>query len=92
MIIEGSRYEDSDIVMTQAADGTYTAALYYKGFLQNGGVLFKYRSVTENEFFDTIATEVYGDPELWWVVAKLNPEIVHPDDLTAGTVIRVPLA
>lgn len=91
MILEGSRYEIADVVMVLAGDGEWHATVYYKGFTTPAALNFKYHTLRENERYDTIAYQVYSDPELWWVVAKLNPEVVHPADLTAGLVIRVPV-
>lgn len=43
------------------------------------------------ESFDLIAFNTYGDPTAWWFVAEMNPGVVHPEDLVAGTPLLVPL-
>jgi hypothetical protein len=90
VIVEGSRYEDADVLMVEAADGVYRPTVFYNAFDTSSSTTFKYRIAKEGERFDTIAFELFQDPEYWWVIANLNPEIQHPADLTAGMIIRVP--
>lgn len=47
-------------------------------------------SATTGETFDHLAYEMYGDPTAYWFIAELNPRVVHPDDLVAGTLVYVP--
>lgn len=41
---------------------------------------------------DLLAFRNYGDERLWWLIAKVNPEITNWLDVTVGTVIRIPVA
>lgn len=44
----------------------------------------------DNGRLDLMATEFYGDPRLWWVIALAN-NIVDPTyGVEVGTVIRIP--
>jgi nucleoid-associated protein YgaU len=39
---------------------------------------------------DTLAYRFYGDSTLWWMIADANPEILFPEPLVPGSVIRIP--
>ena len=39
---------------------------------------------------DLIAFDVYGDPDLWWVIALANNIDLIPTDMVIGTKIRIP--
>lgn len=46
--------------------------------------------VQPGETFWTIAAERYGNVELWFVLADLNPHIEYPFDLAEGDVLMLP--
>lgn len=46
--------------------------------------------VSGEERLDQIASRYFGDPEMWWVVAAANPEVLFPENLEPGTVLRIP--
>jgi hypothetical protein len=37
-----------------------------------------------------VANKLFGDPELWWKILDLNPEILDPYTLNPGDIIRIP--
>lgn len=39
---------------------------------------------------DRLATQFYGEPNLWWVIAAANDFEDLPTDLNEGDIIRVP--
>jgi hypothetical protein len=41
---------------------------------------------------DQLAYRNYGDERLWWLIAKVNPEINDWLHVPVGTVIRIPVA
>jgi nucleoid-associated protein YgaU len=41
---------------------------------------------------DLLAYRNYGDERLWWLIAKVNPEINDWLHVPVGTVIRIPVA
>jgi nucleoid-associated protein YgaU len=47
-------------------------------------------SVKVEDTLEGLATQIYGDPSLWWRIADLNPQIRFPLDLKPGMVIRIP--
>jgi prophage DNA circulation protein len=46
----------------------------------------------EKDRMDIIATRFLGNPDRWWEIMDLNPEIVDPLNIPLGTKIRVPYA
>lgn len=46
--------------------------------------------VQAGERIDQIATAVYQDPALWWVLALANDLDILPTDLTVGMRLKVP--
>lgn len=41
---------------------------------------------------DLLASDLYDDPEMWWVFKSRNPSVIEDPifDFVAGTVIRIP--
>jgi nucleoid-associated protein YgaU len=91
-VFEGSRYENAAVIRTPGADGRSRPTLYVMA--ATGRFLGRYTQhvVQDGDRFDTLAASLWGDPELWWRIADINPEVVYPSDLQPGTVIRVPVA
>lgn len=90
MIFEHSRYATgTEIEPAAKPDGSVVQAiripLYY-------GTAFSARKhiTREDERMEEIAAEYYRDPEMWWVIAIANPEILYPDQFEPGTVLRIP--
>lgn len=44
--------------------------------------------------YDTLALTYYGDPSLYWIISRANPNITNLDSLipTVGEQIRIPAA
>ena len=40
---------------------------------------------------DTLATQFYGDPGLWWVIAAANNIHTAPIGFKDGTILRIPV-
>ena len=88
MILVGSRYMGQPVLtVPTAALGNCVAV-----FGPSPGVVsaFTYYTVGQGERFDTIAAMIYGQPTLWWRIADANPEVWYPDNLVAGSIIRIP--
>ena len=49
-------------------------------------------TVTEGERLEQIAHRFFRDPNMWWVIAVANPEVLYPEEIPGGTEIRIPLA
>lgn len=44
----------------------------------------------EYESFESIACDVFGDPNRYWEIAAINPHVPFPDFIDPGTPIRLP--
>jgi nucleoid-associated protein YgaU len=51
---------------------------------------FRFYTVEAGDRWDTLAQRFYGDPQQWWRLADMNPELFDPRALRSGIVIRVP--
>jgi LysM domain len=47
-------------------------------------------TVNEIDRIEGIATRFLGDPELWWRIMDINPEILNPFEIFPGTQLRIP--
>jgi hypothetical protein len=48
------------------------------------------RLSTDHDDFVNLASDNYGDPNLYWGIAEMNPEVLCPDDLGPGVVLQIP--
>jgi len=84
MISAASRYADSTIA-TLVKDGQDVAVI-----VPSAQVSYSFTFIHHTARADSIAYQYYTDPTLWWRIADANPEILWWDDLTPGTVLRIP--
>lgn len=47
-------------------------------------------TVKDGDTLDLLATNMYGDPSLYWRIADMNPHISFPDLIQAGDILRLP--
>jgi nucleoid-associated protein YgaU len=47
-------------------------------------------TMTADESIGGLAQTYYGDATKWWQIADGNPEIMDWDNVTPGTVLRIP--
>jgi hypothetical protein len=88
-VASGSRYQgQTPVVIPSSGTAPSSTAV----FRLNSGLptSFQYYQVQMWERFDTIAFRVLGRSELWWMIADANPEVIYPDQLAAGMIIRIP--
>lgn len=90
MITRGSRYVDAAALKVQRADGDYSIAVYPSREIVPQVVDYRLRTIVGGERLDSLAFEYYGNPWLWWVLARANPEVIFPDDIPVGTQLRIP--
>ena len=43
-----------------------------------------------NQTFEELAATHLGDPQLYWRIAGVNPHVPYPDEVSAGTRLRIP--
>ena len=93
MIPSHSRYADERVRVESVPgrDGNLVKAIRPPNWY---GTEFPARrhTATEGERLEQIAHRYYRDPEMWWVLAIANPEILYPDRIPGGTELRIPLA
>jgi prophage DNA circulation protein len=46
----------------------------------------------ETDRLDNLAARYMGDPSMWWEILDINPEILDPTSIPAGTQLRIPNA
>lgn len=90
MIYEGSRYENETVVRILDAVGVSQPAIYIHEDIDAAVFRYQVYTVHQGDRLDNIAYGYFGDPEFWWVIARANPEVFYPDDLTEGTNLRIP--
>jgi hypothetical protein len=91
MIVTGSRYMGQPVVVVpDESEGVlqYSSAVF--GPPEQFPATFVYYTVLAGDRYDTIANELYGIPDYWWRIADANPEVVYPDQLIPGSIIRIP--
>lgn len=89
MISSRSRYVSNKVARVPDRNGVLQSAIL-PAYPQT--LVFHY---TEYEWangdrVDLVAEAFYGDPAAWWRIARVNPEILIWDEVSPGTVIRIP--
>lgn len=90
MITAGSRYRSGTVTNVLLSNGQLRQALFSNRYYGYQAVTYRYRSTVDGDRFDMLAAREYGDPQLWWVLARANPEVFWPESIPAGTVLRIP--
>lgn len=91
MIFLDSRYADARIFKVyDNRSNNYQLAVRreWPTYVQN---YFIYEWVATDRM-DNLAIKFLGDPELWWRILDINPEIINPMNITPGTQLRIPNA
>jgi hypothetical protein len=89
-IYKGSRYEYStiDFVSTKL-NGPLNPIVFYK-FSDLGTVQYYEHVYLKGERLDQLAQTYYKNPEYWWIIPEFNPQIQDFNNITSGTVIKIP--
>lgn len=90
MIAENSRYANAAIERATDAKGVTRPTLYQQP-IAGGTTRYRFHRASQGERLDLLAHSLWGDPNLWWVIANYNPEVTTPDDVPAGMLIRIPV-
>lgn len=91
MIFAQSRYATADLVFATDAAGHPRQVVPFPA-PRVGSFSATRHIIREGERLDHLASRYYDDPEMWWVIADANPEIFYPENIPAGTVVRIPSA
>jgi len=77
--LETNDYQGTDILYILPTQPTVTTFQY------------SYYTVTYADRIDTLASTFLSNPALWYMIARVNPQIIDFFNLTAGTVLRIPI-
>lgn len=92
MIYKNSRYEGAIIdyfALEQEAD--VHPVLFYP-FNDIGTIEYVEYQWLESDRLDLISMQFYDRQDLWWYILENNPEIKDPNNITPGTILRIPRA
>lgn len=85
----GSRYQKSPVVSVRTNRGWRPTVLRDQPVPSQP---FREIVTTNQTSLQELADRVYGDAEYWWHIADANPDILYPDRIPPGTILRVPNA
>jgi nucleoid-associated protein YgaU len=89
MIYLDSRYADGPLFKAfEPKTQTYQQTVF-RAF-PTYHVQFYWYTVTEIDRMENIAVKTLGNPELWWQIMDINPEIINPFEIAPGTQLRIP--
>lgn len=89
-IFIGSRYETATVTQIEDSSGDYLAASYRGPSPFPEASSYRLYTCRENDRLDRLAFHFYKRSDLWWVIADANADLLLPDPLTPGTLIRIP--
>jgi hypothetical protein len=87
-IYQGSRYEGEPVVSVQKADRSWVPTVFRPVIstpTPRGEI-----HAREGDTLQHLADKYYNDAEKWWILADANPQILYPDAIPPGTVLRIP--
>lgn len=89
MIHIGSRYQNSPVVymLDGRTGGTRPTVLRDNTDIEGTSTVSAFWA--DSSRLDTVGSSLFDEPEQWWRVMDLNPEILDPLSLTAGTLLRI---
>ena len=89
MIYLDSRYADGPLFKAlDARTGTHVQSVFRQWPTFSKQTY--YYEVSTIDRIEGIAVQTLGNPELWWQIMDLNPEIINPFEIPAGTLLRIP--
>jgi hypothetical protein len=90
VIYEGSRYENDRVVRITDSNGLMHPAIFVRPEIDAQVFNYLVYTTQQGDRLDTLAYDFYDDAEMWWEIARANPEVFYPGDLDIGTVLRIP--
>lgn len=89
MIYLDSRYADGPLFKAMDARNGHYYVTVMRRFPTYAVKFFWYEWVATDRL-DDLAARSLGNPEFWWQILDLNPEILDPFDIAPGTQLRIP--
>ena len=90
MIFKGSRYETAIIDYFALEENADVHPVLFYIFSDIGFINYIEYQWKENDRLDLISNIFYNRPDLWWYILENNPEIKDPNNIAAGTILRIP--
>jgi hypothetical protein len=91
LIFLNSRYVTNPVVAVYFPDSETTKISVFRSPSNiTKGRTVKYYQWREGDRIDQLAYNIFGDPELWWRLLDVNPDIQSPYDLKPGDLLRIP--
>lgn len=89
-VLANSRYADSSstVVRTPDSSGTYQQTVLRS--IQITSQPYQLYVWKAGDRIDRVASDLLGDPTLWWQIVDANPELIDPFNIPVGSIIRVP--
>lgn len=84
-----SRYADGPLFKAKDPKNFNQVVTVFRTF-PSYAVTFQVYEVTEIDRIENIAVKFLGNPELWWQIMDINPEILNPFEIPPGTMLRIP--
>lgn len=88
MIFLDSRYADGTLFKAWNARKEQYDLAVFRTWPSQLKSFFIYEWV-ETDRIDNLANRFYGEPNLWWMILDLNPEILDPQNIKPGTQLRI---
>lgn len=90
MIKANSRYAANPVSVTTGEDGKTRRVIVQRAPESFAATIQDY-VWEDGDHLDELAYFAYGEPELWWKIAEINPEIMDWAEVPIGTAIRIPV-
>lgn len=91
MIYSNSRYADALIAKSHDARKDNYGLSIFRSFPSSTQSFFLY-VWEEGDRVDKVAHKYLHNPEDWWKIMDINPEVIDPLFIQVGSVIRIPNA
>jgi len=87
-----AKYERESLYGTTAQNNGVLDVLAHRPIVQNEDHLDYVIQPQYNYRPDLLASDLYNDPNLWWVFKERNPSVIddHIFDFVAGVEIKIP--
>lgn len=88
MILPQSRYTQGQLVRLPNALGVYNLSVTRTVPPSFGQ--FKLYVWQNGDRPDSVASTQLNNPQLWWAIFDINPEVIDPLSVPAGALVRIP--
>ena len=91
MIYLDSRYADATVFTAWDSRKSQYNLTCFRNFPRYRQNFFMYEYV-EKDRLDVLAHKFLNNPGLWHEILDINPEIINPNEIAPGTLLRIPNA